>query len=139
MNTAVFGSDYICFNSTSGRYVKVEAGNAAPTPPQLTDAYGYTIVCLGSCSTPTPTPTYTPTPTSVCPFPIFTHGALLQTCSDYCNINYLIQTTDCASANYFSLSIGDFIYGYSGQTGYLAYSSVSTDTNTGPFKIADID
>lgn len=63
LNTAVFGSDYICFQSTSGRYVKVEAGNAAPTPPQLTDAYGYTIVCLGSCTTPTPTPTYTPTPT----------------------------------------------------------------------------
>ena len=87
----------------------------------------------------TPSPTQTPSPTNVCPFPIFTHGALLQTCSDFCNINYLIQTTDCASANYFSLSIGDFIYGYSGQTGYLAYSSVSTDTNTGPFKIADLD
>jgi hypothetical protein len=51
----------------------------------------------------------------------------------------LIQTTDCASETYFNLSIGDFIYGYSGQAGYLAYSNVSTDTNTGPFRIADID
>jgi hypothetical protein len=51
----------------------------------------------------------------------------------------LIGTTDCATETYFNLSIGDFIYGYSGQTGFLAYSNVSTDTNTGPFRIAEID
>jgi hypothetical protein len=61
------------------------------------------------------------------------------TCSDYCNTNYLIQTTDCASENYAGLTIGDFIYGYAGQSGFLAYSNVSTDTNTGPFRIADLD
>jgi hypothetical protein len=117
-----------------------------------------TVVNNGYCLTPTPTqtstpintPTQTPTPTST-PTPtqtpsstppcntIFTHGALRNTCGDFCNINNLIQTTDCASETYFNLSIGDFIYGYSGQTGFLAYSNVSTDTNTGPFRIAEID
>jgi hypothetical protein len=83
----------------------------------------------------TPTPSTTPPCTNT----IFTHGALRNTCSDFCTTNYLIGTTDCASETYFNLSIGDFIYGYSGQSGYLAYSNVSTDTNTGPFRIADID
>jgi hypothetical protein len=81
----------------------------------------------------------TPTPTNSCPNTIFTHGAIRFTCGDYCNTNYLIQTTDCASEPYGALSIGDFIYGYAGQSGYLAYSNVSTDTATGPFRIADID
>jgi hypothetical protein len=87
----------------------------------------------------TPTQTPTPSPTSSCPNTIFTHGAVRPTCSDFCTTNYLIGTTDCATETYFNLSIGDFIYGYSGQSGYLAYSNVSTDTNTGPFRIADID
>jgi hypothetical protein len=51
----------------------------------------------------------------------------------------LIQTLDCSSEPYGTLSIGDFIYGFAGQSGYIAYSNTSTDTNTGPFRIADID
>jgi len=96
-------------------------------------------------STPTETPsvtstqTQTPSSTPPCTNTIYTHGAIRATCSDFCTTNYLIQTIDCASEVYASLSIGDFIYGYSGQAGYLAYSNVSTDTNTGPFRIADID
>ena len=85
------------------------------------------------------TPSMTPTSTPDCPFTIYTHGAVRATCSDYCNDNYLIQTTNCASQPYSSLTIGDFIYGYAGQSGYIAYSNVSTDTNTGPYRIADID
>ena len=89
---------------------------------------------------PTTTTTISPTTsTTLCPATIYTHGAIRFTCSDFCNTNYNIHTTNCASANYASLTIGDFIYGYSGQAGYLAYSNVSTDTNTGPFRIADID
>lgn len=87
----------------------------------------------------TPSPSSTPTPTPNCPQTIYTHGAILFTCSDYCNNNYNIATEDCASQSYFSLTIGDFIYGYSGQAGYLAYSNVSTDTTSGPYRIADID
>jgi uncharacterized delta-60 repeat protein len=85
------------------------------------------------------TPSMTPTSTPDCPFTIYTHGAVRATCSDYCNDNYLIQTIDCASQPYSSLTIGDFIYGYAGQSGYIAYSNISTDTNTGPYRIADID
>lgn len=89
--------------------------------------------------TNTPTTTQTPSPTNSCPNTIYTHGAVRATCSDFCNENYLIQTVDCASETYAGLTIGDFIYGYAGQSGYIAYSNVSTDTNTGPFRIADID
>jgi hypothetical protein len=87
----------------------------------------------------TPTITSSPTPTESCPNTIYTHGAILGTCSDYCNNNYNITVQDCSSQPYSTLTIGDFIYGYSGQSGYLAYSNVSTDTSTGPFLIADID
>jgi hypothetical protein len=64
LNTPSTGNSTICFLSPSGRYVLVEAGNASPITP-ITDAYEYTLTCLGSCpggvtSTPTPTPSTTP-------------------------------------------------------------------------------
>jgi uncharacterized delta-60 repeat protein len=108
------------------------------TPSVVTYAGNSVYIC-GLEPEPTPTMTPTPSTTPPCTNTIFTHGALRNTCSDFCTTNYLIGTTDCASETYFNLSIGDFIYGYSGQSGYLAYSNVSTDTNTGPFRIADID
>jgi hypothetical protein len=118
---------------------------STPTPtstPQITSTPTST-----ANTTPTPTgtqpvtPTITasPTPTESCPNTIYTHGSILGTCSDYCNNNYNITVQDCSSQPYATLSIGDFIYGYSGQSGYLAYSNVSTDTTTGPFLIADLD
>ncbi len=118
---------------------------STPTPtttPQITSTPTST-----ANTTPTPTgtqpvtPTITssPTPTESCPNTIYTHGSILGTCSDYCNNNYNITVQDCSSQPYSTLTIGDFIYGYSGQSGYLAYSNVSTDTSTGPFLIADID
>jgi hypothetical protein len=66
LNTPSTGNSTICFLSPSGRYVLVEAGNASPITP-ITDAYEYTLTCLGSCpggvtSTPTATPTPTVTP-----------------------------------------------------------------------------
>lgn len=127
-----------CFgmNKISGDGLKANAGNCyEPTPtPSVTQTSTPTGTILA-----TPTTTQTPSSTPPCPNTIYTHGALRGTCSDYCNTNYLIQTTDCASQGYAGLTIGDFIYGYAGQSGYLAYSNVSTDTNTGPFRIADID
>jgi hypothetical protein len=108
------------------------------TPSVVTYAGNSVYIC-GLEPEPTPTMTPTPSTTPPCTNTIFTHGALRVTCSDFCNTNYLIGTTDCATETYFNLSIGDFIYGYSGQTGFLAYSNVSTDTNTGPFRIAEID
>ena len=112
----------------------------APTPtPTATPTPTPTPTPTGPTPTPTPTPTSTPTPTATGE-QIYTHGAVRATCSDYCGeINYLIQTLDTVSQPYGLLTIGDFIYGYSGQSGYIAYSNVSTDTNTGPFRIADID
>jgi hypothetical protein len=90
--------------------------------------------------TPTPTgsPSVTPTPTPT-PLPtIYTHGTVLGTCSDYCNSNYNITTLTSSDGTYSTLIVGDTIYGQSG-AGFVAYSNVSTNTTTGPFKIAEID
>jgi hypothetical protein len=62
----------------------------------------------------------------------------LATCPDFCNANYNITTLTTSSANYSALGIGSFIYGISG-SGFIAYSDVSTDTSTGPFRIAEIN
>lgn len=91
---------------------------------------------------PTGTSSVTPTPTStppICDQTIYSNGALIVNCSDYCNTNYNIQTVTNSSEDFSNLSIGDFVCGFEGQTGYLAYSSISTDTNTGPFYILDLD
>jgi hypothetical protein len=91
---------------------------------------------------PTATPTMTNTPSgtpSICDEGLYSSGQLRPTCSDYCNTNYNITFLDLASEPYSSLSIGDFVCNYAGQTGYLAVSNVSTDTATGPFKIFDLD
>ena len=95
-------------------------------------------------STPTPTSTIALTPTNTAtpsptPYPtIYTHGSVRATCSDFCTTNYNITTLTSASDTYTGLAIGDFIYGISG-AGFIAYSNVSTDTTTGPFRIAEID
>jgi hypothetical protein len=95
-------------------------------------------------STPTPTSTIALTPTNTAtpsptPYPtIYTHGSVRATCSDFCTTNYNITTLTSASDTYAGLVIGDFIYGISG-AGFIAYSNVSTDTTTGPFRIAEID
>ena len=48
LNTPIDGSSDICFLSKLGRYVRVDAGGANPINP-ISDAFNYTIVCLGSC------------------------------------------------------------------------------------------
>lgn len=110
------------------------------TTPSITNTQTQTSTPTSTIQiTPSQTTTQTPSSTPPCTNTIYTHGAVRATCSDFCNENYLIQTVDCASETYAGLTIGDFIYGYAGQSGYIAYSNVSTDTNTGPFRIADID
>jgi hypothetical protein len=114
-----------------------------PTPtPTATPTPTPTETPPGPEPTPTPTPTVTPTATAT-PTPtgeeIFTHGAVLGTCSDYCFTNYDILTSTSADDNYFNLGIGDTIYGQLGFSGYVAYSNTPTDTATGPFRIAEID
>ena len=90
-------------------------------------------------NTPSITPTNTPTPSSTSLPQIFTHGTVLGTCSNFCNANYNIDTSTGADATYLLLTIGDTIYGQGGNAGFVAYSNVSTDTTTGPFRIAEID
>ena len=62
LSTAQSGSPNICFLSTTGRYVLVEAGPASPTTP-ISDTYDWSITCQGLCPSVTPTQTYTPTVT----------------------------------------------------------------------------
>jgi len=49
LNTSLDGSSDICFLSELGRYVRVDAGGANPSNP-ISDAFNYTIVCLGNCN-----------------------------------------------------------------------------------------
>lgn len=103
-----------------------------------------TTTTAGPTTTTTAAPTTTtttaaPTTTTTAGPEIYTHGVVRGTCSDYCTINYLIQTITPATGDFTSLTIGDTIYNQGGYSGWVAYSNISTDTNTGPFKIAEID
>jgi len=117
---------------------------------QLTIGYPqFSFTCVSqptptptNTATPTTTPTMTPSPSSspsICTNTIYSYGNLRPNCSDFCTTNYNINTIDNSTQPYASLSIGDFVCGYEGDSGYLAYSNVSTNTSTGPFRIADID
>jgi hypothetical protein len=100
-------------------------------------AYWHLDSCQACPTTTTTTTSTTTTTTTIAPN-LFTHGTVIATCSDYCNSNYTIATATVADNNYASLTIGDTIYGQGGVAGYVAYSNASTDTTTGPFKVAQI-
>jgi hypothetical protein len=109
-------------------------------------AYWHLDSCQACPATTTTTTTTTTAPTTtttttttVAPITLITYGATLATCSDYCVNNYNINTVQTATADYDNLTIGDTIFGLGGLTGYIAYSNISTDTTTGPFKVAQVD
>jgi hypothetical protein len=111
-----------------------------PTPtPTATLTPTPTATATPTGPEPTPTPTATPTATPTGGSTIYAHGTVRGTCSDYCSTNYNIDVLTTADDTYASLTIGDTIYGQGGVAGFVAYSNVSTDTTTGPFRIAEID
>ena len=114
-----------------------------PTPTPTETPPGPEPTPTPTIPEPTPTPTITPTEPEPEPTPtgeeIYTHGAVRGSCSDFCTDNYLIETLGSASDSYSTLTNGGYIYGYSGQSGFIAYSNVETNTTTGPFRIAEID
>jgi uncharacterized delta-60 repeat protein len=90
--------------------------------------------------TPTPTNTVTPTPTpSPSPLPTLYVSDLRPTCSDFCTTNYTIPLLKSATSDYFSIGPGDIIYDLSASAGFYAISNISTDTDTGPFKVVEVD
>lgn len=110
---------------------------ATPTPTATITATPTTTSTPGQ--SPTPTATITATPTQTLGPQIYTHGTVFETCSDFCISNYNIDTLVSADNTYAALTIGDTIYGQGGVAGFVAYSDISTDTTTGPFRIAEID
>jgi hypothetical protein len=112
-----------------------------PPEPTTTTLAPTTTTTLAPTTTIAPTTTVAPTTTTTTVFQetIYTHGAVRGTCSDYCNTNYTITVLTNADGDYNSLTLGDTIYGQGGVAGWVAYSDVSTDTSTGPFRIAQID
>jgi hypothetical protein len=90
-------------------------------------------------TTPTQTPTVTATPSQTQSPQIYTHGTVRATCSDFCNGNYNIDVLTNATNNYAALTIGDTIFNQGGTAGFVAYSNISTDTTSGPFRIAEIN
>jgi hypothetical protein len=141
--TGVWLDEYIQFYAIQITFITGLATTEciSPTPsatPTLTPTNTAT-----QTSTPTgtivSTPTMTSTPTespSICQQQVYI-SAQVSTCSDLCTINYNIGTPQSAENVYAGLTIGDFLCGLGG--GYYAYSDVSTDTQTGPFRIADVD
>ena len=109
------------------------------TPTQTPTNTGTPTQTPTQTSTIATTPTQTPTPSPTTPIQIFTHSAVLATCSDYCNANYNITTSTSATASYAALTIGDTIFGQGGVAGFVAYSNISTTTTAGPFRIAEIN
>lgn len=143
--TSVVGSEVFQVDSDGAMSLFGTCPSSTPTatptvtPTSTSNQVTPSPTSTSNQATPTPTGTQTPTP-SVTPLQtIYTHGAVLGTCSNYCNTNYNITTLTTADGNYTSLTIGDTIYGQGGVAGFVAYSNVSTDTTTGPFKIAEID
>ena len=96
------------------------------------------ITTTTTTAAPTTTTTAAPTTTTAAPT-LYSHGVPVGVCTSYCDSNYLIQTATSATGTYLTLTIGDTIDGQGGVAGYVAYSDQITDTNTGPFKIAEID
>ena len=111
---------------------------AAPTTTTTSTTAAPTTTTTTTAAPTTTTSTTSTTTTTAAPN-LFTHGAVIGTCSDYCTTNYDIFTSTSADANYSTLGIGDTIYGQLGIPGYVAYSDAPTDTTTGPFKVAQID
>lgn len=132
------GLPQINFTFGSGSITPNGSCNTGPCPPTTSTTTTTTTIAPPTTTTTTTIPPTTTTTTDSCPFLLWTHGAAIPTCSSYCTTNYLIQTQVCATGTYATLTIGDYIYGITGP-GFVAYSNASTDTDTGPFKIAEID
>jgi hypothetical protein len=148
-----FGSSVLCAQSATepggGDVILLGCCDLTPTPTPTNTSTPTQTITQTQTETPTQTPsqtatvgttpTMTPTPSPTESIDIFTHGAVLATCSDYCSTNYDIFTSTQADDDYSNLGIGDTIYGQLGVSGYVAYSNAPTDTATGPFRIAEID
>jgi hypothetical protein len=101
--------------------------------------------------TPTPTPTSelipvtpTPTPTQETTEPEFTIfvSTYNGTCSPFCDgeTNYNITSLKTSTADFFNIAPGDVIDDLPiAAGGFYAISNISTDTDTGPFKIVEVD
>jgi hypothetical protein len=127
-------SPYVIYGATTNTnyvaYPEWIPPTATPTPT------------LTATPTPTPTPSSTPgptpTPTATSSFAqtIYISGNQ-GTCSNFCTTNYSINTQIGSDDTYLNLVIGDFVDITS--AGFYAYSSSSTDTSTGPFRIMEVD
>jgi len=105
-----------------------------PTPAPTATPTGTPTPTPTPSSTPAPTPT--PTATSAFAQTIYISGNQ-GTCSNFCTGNYLINTEIGSDNIYSNLTIGDFVD--INVAGFYAYSSSSTDTTTGPFRIMEVD
>ena len=137
----VFEDNTFPYNDcTSGTLVatftNVTSANTIRQVTNLTSSYSYClkVTDANGCVT-----TSSQIALDDCYQQIYTHGAVRATCSDYCTTNYNVTTLTNSNNDYTSLSIGDTIYGQGGIAGFVAYSNVSTDTFTGPIRIAQID
>ena len=126
LNTATSGSIQIQFASTTGRYVKVEAGPANPSNV-LTDSYAWSLACITTTTTSTSTTTSTTsTTTTTLAYDL-----------------YFCGTTTPASLRMVydgTLSAGDIVGGINGYcytVAGIAYNQVGTLAKNGEFSTCE--
>lgn len=103
LNTATNGSQNITFNSTTGRYVLVEAGNGSES-----DSYVWDMTCIDVTPTPTPSVTASPGSPASTPSPTPSSSTLPQGQNVYVRdcctgqFNYQVEVSS-------TLSVGNII------------------------------
>jgi hypothetical protein len=60
-------------------------------------------------------------------------------CETLCTTNVQINIPSVSTDNYPNIGVGSYIYNTPQPSGYYAISEIPTDTQTGPFKIAQTD
>lgn len=126
-------------NTSTPTPTQTQTPTSGTTPTQTTTPTPTSTPTPSETSTIITTPTPTATPTQTIPVTIFAHGTVKAVCADFCNANFNIDIVTNATANYAALTIGDTIFGQGGVAGFVAYSNISTDTTTGPFRQAEIN
>ena len=79
--------------------------------------------------------------TCVLPTTVIFMSAVGISCNVFCNSNYLINTQRATTNNdaYADVNVGDTISGSTLAAGWYAYAATNTNTNSGTFKIMQLN
>ena len=151
--TAAASSNDACNESLTVNYYNAPVTGTAGVPDLydwvFSDAYGSNVLPSGFYETPTKwievdtngIVVDTGTCSSPIPYYIYLSDVELN-CNNFCgSTNYIISSQRQTDTNhqFADITVGDVIQGVALQNGHYAYSGPSTDTNTGIFRIMELD